>query len=141
MFKRIRSNRDPRDTLYSELSKEFSVYADKGTAAFRSFIGRYPRQVFGAMIMLLLASLLFAVLLHGRMLPKDATTKPLKSGKQPLDEGFERIVSAGAALKQTIHLRRKVDSLTAKKALTRGDSILLLRDLDSLQQIRITVPH
>ena len=141
MFRRIHSNRDPRDTLYSELKKEFSVYVDKSNNVFKRLVCGYPRFVFGLMIALLAASLILAVALHHKMLPKDEANKLPDVNKTPVNDGFDNIMAAGVALKQTIRLRRQVDSITAKKTLTKTDSLSLLRDLDSLQHIRITLPH
>ena len=141
MFRKLHSNRDPRDTLYSELKKEFSVYVDKGNSVFKSLVCGYPRFVFGLMIALLGASLILAVVLHHKMLPKDGPAVAPKARATPVNEGFDNIIAAGIALKQTIRLRRQVDSITAKKSLTNADSLSLLRDLDSLQHIRITLPH
>ncbi len=137
MFKKIHSNRDPRDTLYSELKKEFSVYVRKGNGFFKRVIRHYPRFVFGFMIVLLAASLILAVALHHEMLPKDRKAKPPKPGAAPVTEGFDNIMAAGVALKKTIQLRRQVDSITARKTLSKTDSLTLLQDLDSLQYIRI----
>ncbi|TSJ44392.1 hypothetical protein FO440_09495 [Mucilaginibacter corticis] len=138
MFRKIHSNRDPRDTLYSELRKEFSVYAEKGNRFGRHLAGQYPRFLFGLMIVLLTLSAVLAVVLHRQMLPpkKVATNKPIV-----IDSSFDQILAAGTALKTTIHLRRQVDSITAKKVLTKDDSLMLVRDLDSLQHIRLTLPH
>jgi len=141
MFKKIHSNRDPRDTLYSELKKEFSVYVDKGNSVFKSLVCGYPRFFFGLMIALLVASLILAVAMHHKMLPKDGVATVPKTRAIPVNEGFDNIMAAGLALKRTIRLRRQVDSITAKKTLTQTDSLTLLRDLDSLQHIRITLPH
>ncbi|MEZ2336979.1 hypothetical protein AB6735_15150 [Mucilaginibacter sp. RCC_168] len=139
MFRRIHSNRDPRDTLYSELKKEFSVYTDKGSQFSQELAAKYPRLLFCLMTALLLASVVLAVLLHPKMVP------PEKAKAQPQSEvsnsGFDDILAAGAALKTTIHLRRQVDSITAKQVLNKSDSITLVRDLDSLQHIRLTLPH
>lgn len=141
MFKKIHSNRDPRDTLYSELKKEFSVYVDKGNGAFKSLICGYPRFIFGLMIAFLAASLILAVALHHKMVPPDKAAKVPKAQPAPVSAGFDNIMAAGNALKQTIRLRRQVDSITGKKTLTKADSLLLLHDLDSLQHIRINLPH
>ena len=141
MFKKIHSNRDPRDTLYSELKKEFSVYVDKGNVVFKSVVCGYPRFVFGLMIALLIASLILAVALHHKMLPEKKIATSSKNVAPPINEGFDNILAAGMALKQTIRLRRQVDSITARKALTKADSLILLRDLDSLQHISINLPH
>jgi hypothetical protein len=141
MFKKIHSNRDPRDTLYSELKKEFSVYVDKGNNVFKGLVCGYPRFAFGLMIALLAVSLILAIALHRKLLPKEQVAKTRKARPIPVNEGFDNIMAAGAALKQTIRLRRQVDSITAKRILTKPDSLTLLRDLDSLQHIRITLPH
>ena len=139
MFRKIHSNRDPRDTLYSELKKEFSVYADKGNQYSKQLAAKYPCFLFGLMTALLLASAVLAVWLHPKMVPPEKVTARPQS--EALNSGFDHILAAGAALRTTIHLRRQVDSITAKKVLTKADSITLVRDLDSLQHIRLTLPH
>ena len=139
MFRKIHSNRDPRDTLYRELKKEFSVYVDKASRFSQALAAKYPRLLFGLMTALLLASAVLAVLLHPKMVPPEKV-KP-KPQSEVLNNSLDRILAAGAALKTTIHLRRQVDSITAKKVLTNADSIILVRDLDSLQHIRLTLPH
>lgn len=139
MFRRIRSNRDPRDTLYSELKKEFSAYAHKGSRFSQELAAKYPRLLFCLMTALLLASAVLAILLHPKMVPPEKTKHRPQS--EVLNSGFDHILAAGAALKTTIHLRRQVDSITAKQVLNNSDSITLLRDLDSLQHIRLTLPH
>lgn len=140
MFKKIHSNRDPRDTLYSELRKEFSVYVDKGNGIFKSLLASYPGVTFGFMVTILVASLIAAVVLHHSQKPQQVTSKK-SATVQPMNDGFDNILSAGQALKQTIKLRRQVDSITAGQTLTRSDSLTLLRDLDSLQHIRLTLPR
>lgn len=137
MFRKIRSNRDPRDTLYSELRKEFKVYADKGSRLARHVVRTYPRFMFGAMIVLLAVSSVLAVVLH-RPAPK--VRRQAKPSAAVSDPGFDHILAAGAALQQTIRLRRQVDSITAKKMLTRADSMTLIRCLDSLQHIHFNYP-
>ena len=139
MFRKIHSNRDPRDTLYSELKKEFSVYADKGSRFGQALAAKYPRFLFGLMTVLLLASAVLAVWLHPKMAPPEKVKQQTRS--EVLNSSFDHILAAGVALKTTIHLRRQVDSITAKKLLTKADSITLVRDLDSLQHIRLTLPH
>jgi hypothetical protein len=141
MFKKIHSNRDPRDTLYSELKKEFSVYVEKGNDAFQSMIRGYPRFFFALMIALLTASLTLAVVLHHKLVPPDKISKVPKVQSAPVSAGLDNILAAGNALKQSIRLRSQVDSITAKRILTKTDSLALLQDLDSLQHIRIHLPN
>lgn len=139
MFKKIHSNRDPRDTLYSELKKEFVVYVIKGNGIFQGILSKFPRFIFGFMIVLLLSSLIAAIALHRKMLLVINTTKSITTIAQTTQSGFDNIMAAGVALKQTIRLRRQVDSITAGKSLSKMDSVTLLRDLDSLQHIRLTL--
>ncbi|RYD92806.1 MAG: hypothetical protein EOP50_12155 [Sphingobacteriales bacterium] len=78
-------------------------------------------------------------MLHPKMVPPEKTKAQPQS--EVLNSGFDHILAAGAALKTTIHLRRQVDSITAKQVLNKSDSITLVRDLDSLQHIHLTLPH
>jgi hypothetical protein len=139
MFRKIHSNRDPRDTLYSELKKEFSVYAEKGNKLGTWLAVRYPRFLFSLMAFLLLVSAVLAIVLHPKLVPPEKVIA--KPRTEVVSSGFDHILAAGTALGQTIRLRRQVDSITAKKVLTRTDSLLLVHDLDSLQHIRLTLPH
>lgn len=134
MFRKIHSNRDPRDTLLSELRKEFSVYWLAVGASGKCLMARYPRSLFAAMSLLLLASIVFALFLHHP--PPKPRSKQSVSAK-PLDDGFSRIRAAGRALGETIRLKKRVDSLLAKPSLSSLDSSGLVRDLDSLRHIRM----
>ena len=139
MFKKLRSNRDPRDTLFSELRKEFGGYADKFNQLSTDIAHRHPKFLFAAMVMLLIASVFLAVLLHKQPAPKvDAKVKPEKA---VINDGFDQLLSAGAVLRQTIQLRRQVDSISAKKVLSKTDSQTLIRALDSLQHMQMTLPR
>lgn len=139
MFRKIRSNRDPRDTLYSELKKEFQVYANKSNLLGKSFAVRYPRFLLGSMTLILIGSAIIAVWLHCKTLTPEKEKIRTQTGS--LNDDFDHILAAGSALKQTIRLRRQVDSITAKYVLNGSDSLVLIRDLDSLQHIRLTLPH
>ena len=90
------------------------------------------------MIILLTGSAGVAVWFHNKMVPQEQV-QPKKARVKPFDEGFDNIMAAGAALKQTIRLRRQVDSITEKRVLTKSDSLNLMQDLDSLQHIRINL--
>jgi hypothetical protein len=139
MFRKLRSRRDPRDTLYSELRKEFRVYANKMSTVFEDLTLRYPRLLFAAMVILLLVSVSTAVFLH----KKPAAQRPAHTrSEQPLfDTELSSVLAAGEALRQTIHLRRQIDSISHKKALTSADSMTLIRALDSLQHIQLNLPR
>jgi hypothetical protein len=133
MFRKIHSNRDPRDTLVSELKKEFSVYVAAFSKVSKSVILRYPRTLFACMIGSLLVSVLFAIILHRPS--KVVVHHPVDT--QPFQDGFNRITAAGMALNETIRLKKHVDSLMQKQSLSSVDSTALLKGLDSLRHIRM----
>ncbi len=133
MFKKIHSNRDPKDTVLTELRKEFAVYFGKAGDSGRSLVNLYPKFIFGTMIMLLLVStgLSFTVFRRHEPVPAKVPQRTMK----PVDDGFNAIWQAGSALKETIRLKKQVDSITAKKILTKTDSTALVNDLDRLRLI------
>lgn len=133
MLKKIRSNRDPKDTLYAEIRKEFRPWFDKAGIFFQAGISRFPRGIFGLMIVMLIISavLTFTVFRH----PEPAKKPAIKKTAQPLNDGFNQIMLAGAQLKQTIRLKKIVDSILLKKVLSAADSAALLNALDSLRHI------
>lgn len=132
MLRKIHSNRDNRDTLYSEVRKEFSVYFTSLSAFFKRCLGTYPRLFFGLMIALLMTSLVlsFTVFRH----PEKVVAEK-KKAVNPVGEGFDRILRASEQLRQTIALKRLVDSISSKKTLTAKDSTALDSALDRLREI------
>jgi hypothetical protein len=134
MFKKIHSNRNPEDTVYSELKKEFTVYFVKAGTIGRHIIGRYPKFIFGAMIFLMLVSIALTLSVFRKPQPV-AVKQPPKTTLKPLNDGFSEILRVGSALKETISLKKQVDSISAKKTLNKTDSVTLVADLDRLQQI------
>jgi hypothetical protein len=136
MFKKIHSNRDPQDTVFSELKKEFRAYFDAAGTWFISFIDRYPNFLFGAMIILMLVSFALSfTVFRLREIPVKIQPSVKVRRPEPVSDGFDRILQAGAALKETIALKKLVDSITAKPTLSRADSTALENALDRLQQI------
>jgi hypothetical protein len=138
MFKKIHSNRDPEDTVYRELKKEFSAHFSKADHYLNSILSRYPKQAFALMVALMMVSMgLSLTVFRNKELPpinKSAQSRP-RSLFAPANDGFDRILETGAALKQTIGLKRQIDSLTTKGSLTHADSIALEKALDQLQQL------
>lgn len=133
MWRKIHSNRDPRNTLYSELRREFGEYFSAPGAALKGLLNAYPRLVFWLMIILLLTSagLSFTILRH----PENKPVPQVKA-VSPVTEGFSRIMESAVKIKKGLQLKTMVDSLINKKVLTRQDSITLENALDSLQQIQ-----
>jgi len=134
MWRKITSNRDPRDTIYSELKKEFSPYVGKANSFGRNIAARYPKLLFGFMVALMAVSLVlsFTVLRH-----RVPARTPVQAQKQsgPIQDGFAQIMVTAGEIRQTLSLKHLVDSITAKKQLNQADSILLDSALSQLQRL------
>jgi len=133
MWKKIHSNRHPQDTLYSQVRKEFSPYFEKAGSSFRRFLQKFPGWIFGLMVLLLALSIVLTFTLFRH--PDQKKQPELKTTVHPLHDGFDQILQAGAQLKETIRLKKTVDSISAKKHLSANDSIGLVQALDSLRKI------
>jgi hypothetical protein len=134
MFRKIHSNRDPKDTLLSEFRKEFGCYFRAFGDISSSIMERRPRVTFAVMVALLTASLIISfTFFRHRDKPKSMAV-PVKVS--PVRDGISEIIIAGEKLKKTMALKNLVDSLTSKKMLTAKDSSILDSALDRLQSIQ-----
>jgi len=133
MWRKIHSNRDPRDTLYSELRKEFRPWFEKLTGRLAGMLSSHPRYFFSGMIALLLISFIlsFTVFRHPEKFAVAEHSRP-----DVVSDGFSQIMEATAKLNETIVLKRSVDSMTAKKTLSAADTVLLDSLLNRLQRNR-----
>ncbi|TSJ39711.1 hypothetical protein FO440_18410 [Mucilaginibacter corticis] len=131
MWTKIRSDRDPKDTVFSEIRKEFKPYFDKVKTTTFTLLRRFPKSVFACMVILIVVSI---VLAFNNFIHQVAPSKPVGI-TAPFQDGFDKILEAGTRLKETIRLKKVVDSISAKKQLNTTDSIRLIRTLDSLRHI------
>lgn len=129
MFRKIHSKRNASDTLYSEIKKEFGGYFSKVGRGTRSFTERYPKLLFGLMIFSIVISISAVFTLRRHPAP------PPKIMVSPVSDGIGQILSLSSALKETIALKKQVDSISKKSNLDRADSTTLLIDLNRLGQI------
>lgn len=136
MWKRIHSNRDPRDTLYSEISKEFGAYFSIAGNAARRLMGAYPKFFFGCIIILMASSLILSFT-NFRHPEKSKITIAKKVN--PVEDGFNQIMQATGNIRESMKLKKMVDSLTAKRRLSAADSTLLDSALDRLSRIHQTL--
>ena len=136
MFRKIHSNRDPKDTVFSELRKEFGNYFNAAGTFSRSVLERRPKLTYGVMVLLIAFSLAFSFT-YFRYRDK---AKPKATAKvSPVGDGFSQIFQAGEKLKMTLALKHMVDSLSARKLLSAKDSLLLDSALDRLQSIQKSI--
>ena len=137
MFRKLHSNRDPRDTLLSEINKEFRPYIRKAGTGLKSIINSHPRFLFTMMVINIVLS---AVLSFTVLRQHASPAKVVKPQANPVSTGFDQIVRTGEKLKRSIALKRQIDSLTAKKILTSADSLALEKALDTIQKFNQTAP-
>ena len=137
MFRKLHSNRDPRDTLLSEINKEFRPYIHKAAMGIKGCVNSHSRFLFAMMVIniVLSAVLSFTVFRHHAPPPK-----VVKAQANPVSTGFDQIMRTGEKLKRTIALKRQIDSLTAKKQLSAADSVALEKALDTIQKFNQTAP-
>ncbi|SHM92646.1 hypothetical protein [Mucilaginibacter sp. OK098] len=133
MWRKIHSNRDPRDTLYSEIHKEFGTYFGAAGNVLKQVLNARPKIFLGLMIVLMItsAALSFTVFRH----PEAKITR-IEKPVDPVEDGFSKILQTAAKIKKGMGLKKLVDSLSARQQLTSADSAMLESALDSLQQIQ-----
>ena len=137
MWRRIHSNRDPRDTLYSELRREFGNYFNRVIVFSKSLFGRYPKLIFSVMVISLSASLILSFTLFRHPEPK--LEKAAKVKVNPVQDGFGEILLTTGKIRETLNLKHLVDSISGQKQLSAADSVLLDSALTRLQQIHNTI--
>ncbi|WPU99105.1 hypothetical protein SNE26_24130 [Mucilaginibacter sp. cycad4] len=133
MWKRIHSNRDPRDTLYSEIRREFGTYFLLAGNAWKCLLSKYPKFLFGTMILFLLTSAALSFTIFRN--EKKAVAIVSKT-TNPIQDGFSQIMAATDRIRETLDLKKIVDSLGRKKRLDFRDSLTLDSALDRLQAIK-----
>jgi hypothetical protein len=133
MFRKIHSNRDPRDTLYSELKKEFGSYFVIMGNAGKRLADAYPKLLFAGMVVLLAASLTLSFFVfRGSVQEKP----PVAVKVNPIADGFNHISEVTDNIRETLRLKKLVDSISMKKDLTAEDSTALDSALVRLSQLR-----
>jgi hypothetical protein len=132
MWPKIHSNRDPRDTLLTELRKEFGAYYQLAGNWSIGLLRSHSKLSFYAMIALLLISLVLSfTVFRNREKVALVTTRPITT----ISDGFGQILKTTGKIREIVVLKQQVDSLSAKKNLSAADSSRLIAALDRLQQL------
>ena len=135
MFRKIHSNRDPQATVIAELKNEFKIYFEKSSVAITQKMQKRPKFVFIIMVssMLLSAGLSFTVFRNKKTADKGNEMLHPKPKVNAISDGFDQISKTARLIKQTLHLKQEIDSISAKRTLTKQDSDMLENDLDQLR--------
>jgi hypothetical protein len=150
MFKKIHSNRQPENTLYSSIKTEFAPAFDKTDNKFQSLLGMYPKTIFISMIFLMVVSGILSFTLFRNnpsssnkgMLTINKGNAKEREIKQKTDSGMAGIMLITQKLMAGIRLKQKIEGLIKQPKLSHQDSASLLIAIDSLEMIRKTnKPH
>lgn len=147
MFKKIPSNRDPKDTIYSELKKEFLPYFNSFGAKTNNILTNYPKQIFGVMLGLILISFILSFTIFNvdgknETPRKEELKKAIMTSSKliaPADDGLNSIIETTGKIKETIRLKQKINVIIAKEQLTKEDSTVLEQALSQLHQINTQI--
>jgi type I site-specific restriction endonuclease len=135
MFRKIHSNREPQDTILSQLKTEFAPYVGKAAEAIMGLLKRKPKLIFYAMVASILVSAGLSFIILRNKEPAETGKSAQQVKLNVISDGFDQISSTAAAIQQTIRLKQQIDSLSAKRTLSKADSQTLVNDLDQLRHL------
>ncbi len=128
MFKKIRSNIYPNVTVTSEIRKEFGHYFDKAEGKVKGFLLGYPKQIFIAMLVMIIISAIICFLILNPERQKKKTIdffNQTTSMTGNVTDGMGEIVELGARVNDIYKLKRQVEQIISKDRLTKADSVFL----------------
>jgi hypothetical protein len=132
MFRKIRSNRDPRDTVFTELKREIGPHFAGVKTRLTASANNHSTFLFWMMVIniSLSAILSFTVFRNREPPPKQAIRIAA-----PVSDGFSQVMQASQAIGEMLRLKKAIDSLSSGKQLTAKDSLTLEKALDRFQQL------
>lgn len=137
MFRKIHSNRNPQDTLFTELRKTFAVYFNRVDLWFRNICLSYPRHVYSAMVVMLIFSIILSFTVFPGKPAVEQKPPPLKTISAELPGGFGQITQKALALQESMQIQQQIESLIARDSLSAQDSISLEKMVGRLQQLSL----
>lgn len=133
MFRKLHSNRDPQDTVLTQLKIAFKPYFERCSVKITQTLKRKPKTIFAAMVIFIIFSAGLSFTICRNAAPAEKGVRNVKVNT--VSDGFDQILSASAAIKQGLSLKHQIDSLSQIKTLSKKDSEVLVNDLDKLQQL------
>jgi TolA-binding protein len=136
MFRKIHSNRDPKDTLASELLKTFQPYIEKTSVVINQQMKKHPKLLYTIMLISMFISAAASFTTFRNPGPAAKKNQVSQAKLNVVTDGFDQISHTATTIGQTIRLKNKIDSLSKKQNLTQQDSLTLEKDLDQLRQLQ-----
>ncbi|CDT00908.1 conserved hypothetical protein [Sphingobacterium sp. PM2-P1-29] len=122
MFRKITSNRNPKNTIWSEIHNEFSRYTNKLGNFLQFILGRYPNAIFCFMIAVIVISLAWVFFARKEPVKK----QNLNVADNPISNSMGQIFGSISDLKEIIELQAIMDVLSKKEKLEVQDSLILV---------------
>jgi hypothetical protein len=136
MFRKIHSNRDPKDTLASELRKTFKPYIENTSVVITQQMKKHPKLLFVLMLISMVISAAASFTIFRNQKPAVKKDKASQEKINVVTDGFNQISHTATTIGQTIRLKNQIDSLSKKQNLTQQDSLTLEKDLDQLRHLQ-----
>jgi uncharacterized membrane protein len=95
----------------------------------------HPVLIFRIMIISILISAGISFTLSRNAEPAEKGKNLKKSKVNVINDSFDQISTTAQAIQQTLKLKQQIDSLSAKRTLSKQDSQTLNNDLDQLRQL------
>lgn len=135
MSRKITSEQDNQVTLFGELKKEFAVYLWRFSQKRNLFLQKYPRQVFTAMLICMVTSVILAFSVMRQQKIPAPSGMGMGVADTGMTSGMGQILSTGAALKEVLELQSQVGTILKKDSLNATDSLMLKAAFDRLESI------
>jgi hypothetical protein len=136
MFRKIHSNRDPKDTILSQIKTEFRPYIEQASKSITQKLATQPIAVFIIMVLNIIISAGVSFTIFRNPAPAVKKNRPTHAKMNVVTDGFDQISHTASTIQQTIRLKNQIDSLSNKYQLNRQDSLTLEKDLDQLRHLQ-----
>ena len=126
MFKKIQSNISPGATVAKELRKEFSKYFDSAEENGRGFLMAYPKQIFIAMLVLMvLSAIICFLILNTKQQKKPDFINQVANVTTSVTGGIGEVFELKDKVNDIYKLKKQVEHILMKDKLTEADSVFL----------------
>jgi hypothetical protein len=135
MLQKIRSNRDPEKTIWSELRPIVAPYFSKANAGFSSVLKKQGKVIYAGMVVVIIVSAILSFTVFSTTDNPLDNPLPSTTGIQSPHRKEENLLPKIEMLQSTLMLRKSIDSLLSKKVLTHQDSLSLVSAITKLEAI------
>jgi len=136
MFRKIHSNRNPKDTILSQIKTEFRPYIEKTSVVINQQMKKHPKLLYMLMLISMFISAAASFTIFRNPGPAAKKNQVSQAKLNVVTDGFDQISNTTTTIGQTIRLKNQIDSLSKNQNLTQQDSLTLGKDLDQLRHLQ-----